>query len=306
METGWNQEKYIACIRIYESYLRLEQEDLGIHYLILSYKFDKKRIDGIYRLVKYYCILNLSDIAYKFYSLIQDYFEIHNFYSEIYGKMRTIILMQVGAFHECYSCDIEGLDLITLAGNLNIVCTKKNSKEPVSESNPRMLGFPVYTTDNFIEKLINFNFTVVKIDQVSDPPKPKREVVGIYSPATFIHTKMSNNTNYISSIVIDNLKNNICIGLASYDLSTGYGYYFETCSTKNDTMLSLDDAVRFLNTYSGREIIVYHNLNEDEQINNMSITNILNYIGCNEKMVFEFKNKNTNKLSFQKLLFDDF
>jgi len=236
--------------------------------------------------------------------LVKNYFDIHNFYSNIYGKGKTIIVMQVGSFHECYNTDQDGLDLISIAQKLDIICTKKNSKESVSESNPRMLGFPVYTTDNFIEKLINFNFTVVKIDQVSDPPKPRREVVGIYSPATFIHTKMSNNTNYISSIVIDNLKNNICIGLASYDLSTGYGYYFETCSTKNDTMLSLDDAVRFLNTYSGREIIVYHNLNDDEQINNMSITNILNYIGCNEKMVFEFKNKNTSKISFQKLLFE--
>jgi DNA mismatch repair protein MutS len=212
--------------------------------------------------------------------------------------------MQVGSFHECYSTDQDGLDLVNIAQQLDIICTKKNSKDSVSASNPRMLGFPVYTTDNFIEKLINLNFTVVKIDQVSEPPKPKREVVGIYSPATFIHTKISNKTNYLSSIVIDKIKNNICIGLASYDLSTGYGYYYEVCSKKNDPMLSLDDAVRFLNTYSGKEVIIYHTFEDDEQINNMDITNILNYIGCNEKMLFDYKNKNSGKLAFQKLLFE--
>jgi hypothetical protein len=72
---AWTQEKYIACIRIYEAYHRTGQEELGVHYLILSTKFDKDRIEGIYRLVKYYCIIGLPNIAYNFYSLIQEFFE---------------------------------------------------------------------------------------------------------------------------------------------------------------------------------------------------------------------------------------
>ena len=34
---------------------------------------------------------------------VKDYFKIHDFYSNIYGKDKTIILMQVGSFHEAYS-----------------------------------------------------------------------------------------------------------------------------------------------------------------------------------------------------------
>ena len=52
--------------------------------------------------------------------LVKDYFEIHDYYSNIYGKDRTIILMQVGSFHEAYSTinnnnvDEYGLNLVSL------------------------------------------------------------------------------------------------------------------------------------------------------------------------------------------------
>ena len=72
---GWSQEKYCACLKTYEAYLRKKEEHNGIFYLIHSYKYEKKRIETIYRLVKFYCMNDLNDIAYSFYSLIQDYFE---------------------------------------------------------------------------------------------------------------------------------------------------------------------------------------------------------------------------------------
>jgi hypothetical protein len=42
---------------------------------------------------------------------VKDYFKIHNYFSEIYGYDRTIILMQVGSFHESYSTNDQGLNL---------------------------------------------------------------------------------------------------------------------------------------------------------------------------------------------------
>ena len=90
MTEGWVQEKYISCIRIYESYSRLKQEELGIHYLILSTKYDKNRIEGIYRLIKYYCIIKLDEIAYNFYSLIQNYFE-NIFYNKSNNEYNKLI-----------------------------------------------------------------------------------------------------------------------------------------------------------------------------------------------------------------------
>ena len=59
---------------------------------------------------------------------VKDYFTIHNYYSQTYGENRTIILMQVGSFHECYCTNEDGLDLVSLAKKLDVVCTKKNNK----------------------------------------------------------------------------------------------------------------------------------------------------------------------------------
>ena len=70
-----SQEKYVACIRIYESYSKLNKEENGIQYLIQSHSLEKTRIEGIYRLVKYYFNKEMYEIAYSFYSLIQDFFE---------------------------------------------------------------------------------------------------------------------------------------------------------------------------------------------------------------------------------------
>ena len=116
----------------------------------------------------------MSEKQYTKEIFVKDYFEIHNFYTNIYGKDRTIILMQVGSFHELYCTDKKGLDLLDLAQKLDVVCTKKNGNKELSDSNPRMMGFPIHVTHSFIDKLINLNYTIVLIDQTSEPPNPKR------------------------------------------------------------------------------------------------------------------------------------
>ncbi len=241
--------------------------------------------------------------------LVKDYFEIHNYYSKIYGHGRTIVLMQVGSFHEAYCTDTDGLDLVKLSQQIDVFCTKKNSGLPLSTSNPRMMGFPIFVTRNFIDKLIDLNYTVVLIDQVSEPPKPERKVTGIFSPATHIENK-SNKTTHLVSIVLDKVKESksntqqLCIGLSSYDLSTGEGAVFETYSKSDDVLVGLDDAQRFLETYPPREIILENNLAEDETIANMSVTEILGYLGIDKSSTFTVKITGHKKLSWQKNLFE--
>jgi len=237
--------------------------------------------------------------------LVKDYFDIHNFYSQIYGKGRTIILMQVGSFHECYSTDEEGIDLVNIALNLDIVCTKKDNKKHVSKSNPRMVGFPISVIENFIDKLCNLNFTIVLINQTSEPPKPKREVVGIYSPATFININNgnSNKSNSILSVVIDKVNTKLCIGLSAYDILTGDGSYYEIYSNDNDIIFTLDDSIRYLETINAKEILIHTNLKEDT-IQNMTCKDIVNYLGFNEKDTFYINYKNTNKVGYQETLFE--
>jgi len=248
---------------------------------------------------------------------VKDYFKIHDFYSNIYGKDKTIILMQVGSFHEAYStCNkdsyskndnviFKGLDLITLSQKLDVVCTKKNGNKELGDSNPRMMGFPIHVTHNFVEKLINLNYTVVLIDQTSEPPNPKREITGIYSPATYLE-KNNRKVNNLVSIVIDKTKtkfeDQLCIGLASYDLATGHGYFYETYSTSCDQLLALDDTIRFLETVKPREILLINKLKEP--IANMEPSEIVQYLQFDEKIIYHIKLENQEKIKYQERILE--
>lgn len=240
---------------------------------------------------------------------VKDYFNIHDYYSKIYGRGRTIILMQVGSFHEAYCTDSDGLDLVNLSQELDIHCTKKNGNIPLSTSNPRMMGFPIYVTNNFVDKLVDLNYTVVLIDQTTEPPNPKREVMGIYSPATHIEKK-SNKTNYLLSIVLDKIKEaktnsyQLCIGLSAYDLSTGEGSIYETYSKSNDVLLGLDDALRFMENYPPREIILENNLTDEDLIANMKVEEILSYLGLESHNTYSVKINQHKKIAWQTKLFE--
>ena len=75
LNTTWVQEKYMSCLEIYEIYEKMGQEELGLYYLVESFKYDNKRVECIYRLIKYYCIKNMDEVAYAYYTLIRDYYE---------------------------------------------------------------------------------------------------------------------------------------------------------------------------------------------------------------------------------------
>jgi DNA mismatch repair protein MutS len=240
---------------------------------------------------------------------VKDYFEIHNYYSNIYGRARTIVLMQVGSFHEAYCTDNDGLDLVNLAQQLDVCCTRKNGNIPLTKTNPRMMGFPVFVTNNFVDKLVDLNYSVVLIDQTTEPPNPKREVTGIYSPATHIEKK-SNKSSYLVSVVLDKIKESktnsfqLCIGLSAYDLTTGEGSAYETYSKSNDVLLGLDDALRFMENYPPREIILENNLNNEDLIANMKVEEILGYLGIEQSNTYSVKINQHKKIPWQKMLFE--
>jgi len=220
---------------------------------------------------------------------VKDYFKIYDFYTKLYKNV--LILIQVGSFHEIYSKD-DNINLKKLSIELDIICTKKGEWH--------MMGFPIYVTDNFVSKLINLNYTVIKIDQTSEAPKPKREVTAIYSPSTYVEKLNPLSNYYLVSIVIDKIKNNnIVIGISAYELSTGYGTYYECNIIHTDLMLGLDNVNRYLETcYLIKEIILQANIDEEE------LKLIKSYLNLDEKIINKISLNNTNKLSYQKIIFE--
>ena len=236
--------------------------------------------------------------------LVKDYFKIHEHYTKIYGD-RCIIMCQVGSFSELYSQydavknpDGIGPNLQLIANQLDIYCTKKNSNSPDSSY---MAGVPLASTSKYIEKLLELNYTIVQINQSPTDPT-SRFIHAIHSPATYIEN-ISNNSKstFLVSIVLEKTKNqnNLCIGLSAYDLSTGNGSTYETYSKQNDTLASLDDAMLFLQNFPPREVILQSNLQENDLFDNMTETDILNYLNIDSKNLFHFKIVNHMKIAWQ-------
>ena len=235
-------------------------------------------------------------------SIIEEYLLLQDEYSKIYNNDKTIVLMQVGSFHEAYSTSTRGYDLHKLSSILNIVVSKKNKKNPeLNETNPNMLGFPIVATSKFLKILIDNGFHVIKIDQVTDPPNPKRAITGIYSPGTYIDDLNSHDSNNILSIFIEEIKqlnNNyiLYIGLSILDLSVGKSIIHETFATKDDEKYSLDETLKFINNFNPSEIIInYKNLityNKDEIISYLELSN-------KNFLIYEFKNNEYLNIIYQ-------
>lgn len=217
----------------------------------------------------------------------EEYLYYQNKYEKTYGK--TIVLMQVGSFHECYALEEKGPDLQKISELCDLTLTKKNKNKPLSISNPYLLGFPTVALDKYIKKLVQEGYTVPVIDQVSPPPEPKREITGIYSPGTYIEETNSIDSNNIMSIYIEDEQQLdksyiICIGVSVADVSTGRVTIYEIISHKTDRTLACDEAVRFINSYFPKEIVVNRkNILKADKDKIQSKEDIINYLELNDK-----------------------
>ena len=74
-QNNWTQEKYISCIKLYECYQKTGMKEISIFYLVESIKYDDRRVEGIVKLVCYYLNNGMSNVAYKYYEIVQKFFE---------------------------------------------------------------------------------------------------------------------------------------------------------------------------------------------------------------------------------------
>ena len=205
--------------------------------------------------------------------LIEEYLLLQEKYSKIYNNKKTIVLMQVGSFHEAYSTETRGYNLKKLSQLLNTIVSKKNKKiEKVDEDNPYMLGFPIVATSKFVKKLVDSGYHVIKIDQVTEPPNPKRAITAVYSPGTYIEDINNSKSRYMLSVYIEEVKQELsnyvlCAGISVVDLTIGTSIIYETYGSLNDDKYSLDEVLKFINNFNPTEIIInYKNLiNYDEE-----------------------------------------
>jgi len=236
-------------------------------------------------------------------NIVTQYFFYFEKYAGIYGKDKVIVLMQVGSFHEAYSTVVRGPELTKFGALLELIVTKKDkSVTTVNDSNPYMMGFPSVSLDKYLKILVKNDYTVVVVDQVTKPPKPKRDVTGIFSAGTYINDSIQGDSNYMVCIYIEDEKQKdgsklTCIGMSSIDLTTGQCYVYEVYSSSYDEKYALDEAYRFISCYSPKEIIIVRTPQEKQ----MKKEQLLTYLEISEKNYHYVTNVNKvfYKLSYQ-------
>ena len=83
--SGWDQEKYKSCILVAELFRNAGEIEKAIFYYVKSIKFDTTRVEGIYKLVEYYCCEEMNFMSFMYYTIIQ------NWYENIYFKSSDIL-----------------------------------------------------------------------------------------------------------------------------------------------------------------------------------------------------------------------
>ena len=211
-------------------------------------------------------------------TIIDDYIDYCDEYTKKYGE-KTVVLIQVGSFHECYSVmnDAEqvGADIVTICDLLNIQLSRKNkSILENSRANPLMAGFPISSQAKHTQTLLSNNFTVVLINQVTPPPNPKREVTEILSPGLQLSPQGAEGS-WLFVCYWDVHAKELSAGFCGIDVSTGQSWVYEVAGT----LLSLDELSRCLSVYQPKEVVVVGSaaINKDEY-NQDAITKIVGYV----------------------------
>lgn len=253
-----------------------------------------------------------SNISNQSINIYQEYMQYYEKFVGKYGS-KTIVVMQVGSFYECYSTQTRGPNLFELSDVLNIVCTRKDkSITTIDEKNPYMLGFNCAAANKFLKLLVDNNYTVVTIDQVTPPPKPKREVTNIFSPSTYIDN-ISTENKYLMVLYfeinssINSTKSNISVGMCAVDSTLGDVYWYESHGSgilnENE---SWEEAQRFYHYYRPVELIVYkidNTSNETNEFNQkINISEKIDIIPNQIMLEYKKINPEYTKLSFQNKL----
>src|SRR5437588_161504 len=207
-------------------------------------------------------------------------------YNEIKKKYKdTIILFQVGDFYELFDKDAEICSNI-----LGLVLTTKKINKNL---NLKFAGFPCYTLENYLPKLVKYKLRIAICNQITEKKKSNNDILdrkitqiitpGIISNNNFLNSKSN---NYLCSIILDNHIDKI--GISFIDISTG------EFLTAEDNFKNI---YKLINNYSPKEII--YNKSQKEKIlklfnnNNYYLYKIENYNYdfeyCYEILINHFK-----------------
>lgn len=206
------------------------------------------------------------------------YFKIQELFEKKYGT-NSLVLMEIGAFFEVYEVNNEKEQIgkaKEIAELLNIQLTRK-SKAILenSKSNPILAGVPSISFEKHLARIIaEQKYTIAIIRQKGIPPNISRYLDVVVSPGTNFDFVVDQDDNFITSIVVDQIKGNYLIGYSAIDVTTAKCYYNEVHGTFEDKFFALDEVFNYMNIYKTSEVIVTvvdKNINQKEIIDYLEL-----------------------------------
>ena len=247
-------------------------------------------------------------------SLTDEYFRISREYVNKYGQ-KTILLMQVGSFFECYSRADANNNIAD--ANMREFCTVCDLNTSITNGRC-MAGFPFtcnfrdYSLERYVKKMQDRGYTIVVYVQDGQGANTTRSLYCIYSPGTFFSSDsavLSNNTScfWIQRVNVGLTTNKkIIMGMSNIDIYTGKSACFEIESELNPrhNQTTYDELERFVSSFRPSEVIIISNLsaNEIEDIKNYaniaSSTNAIHWIDLNKSSNDEREEKHLDPHPF--------
>lgn len=243
-------------------------------------------------------------LPFKTTPMLKEYFNYQVNSEKKYGK-NTIVFMEVGSFFEIYQIDDDKYKIgksKELGEMLNIQVTRKSKSKPHCPKNPYMVGFPNYSVDKYISKLVDKNYTIVTVIQketVNDGSK-SRVIDKIYSPSTYTENNTSVN-NYLLCIYMDKHKDKIFVNISAIDFSTGDSKLYSTFGDKSKENKVNNDIFKFIHSINPKEIIINikdESISKDNFKNKYQLTDcLIHYID----ILKEYKNINYQNQFLKKI-----
>lgn len=227
------------------------------------------------------------------------YFKLQELFENKYGQ-NALVLMEIGTFFEVYEVNNDKEQIgkaKEIAELLNIQLTRKNkSILENSKENPIMAGVPAISFEKHLTRIIaEQKYTIAIIRQKGLPPNVSRYLDVVVSPGTNFDFVVDQDDNFITSIVVDQIRGNYLIGYSAIDVTTAKCYYNEIFGTNEDKFFALDEVFNYMNMHRTNEVILTI---ADKSINQKEI---IDYLELNLKS-YHLRNFRP-KITYQNELF---
>lgn len=229
--------------------------------------------------------------------LISDYFVKTKELADKYGE-RTLVLMQNGVFYEIYGLkkgnEIVGSNMVDVCSycDLNIA----NKGMTIDDYDVVQAGFGIqeHVKDKYLKKIVDYGYTVSVWEQDEKAAGTTRTETGIYSSGTYFSTITTETSNNLLCVWLERYKSNVIIGTSNINIYTGKSTVYEYISEYNERPNTYsNDLERLVSIYNPSEIIIIHNLNDND------IENIIQFMSPNTESIRVINKNIDNKDSQQ-------